>query len=138
MSSQRQAGKCQYHVKKVFHPFSWVVQDTEQGLFSLGLDTKSRLLLLTPRHRDNSKTNGRCACQQLLGRCEEGMAQAWREMSKQPPTAFSVAWQRNRKEAGDCRPLWAWKQQWVTSGSELRRPIPFLKPACSKGLKLLS
>lgn len=40
--------------------------DADQGLFSLGLGTK--LLLLTPRHRDNSRTNGRCACQLLLQR----------------------------------------------------------------------
>lgn len=38
-------------------------------------------------------------------RGEEGMAQAWCEMSKQPSKAFSVAWQRSRKEAGNCRPL---------------------------------
>lgn len=63
------------------------------------------------------------------------MAQAWYEMSKQLPKAFSVAWQTGRKEAGDCCPLQAQEQHWPGSVwfHKSWRPITFWKPACSKG-----
>lgn len=69
--------------------------------FGLGTRSRRRLLLLLLGHQGILTTQRQLqsACQLLLQRCEECMAQAWYEPSKQPKT-FSVAWYRSRKGAG--------------------------------------